>query len=271
MFCRWLTRRCREGDLPSVKQTKSQVKGFLVVQERKSSGTEQFNGRPPNARGPTSPHSEARADSYTFHAGNGRGVRWEDKTRGVLWLCCCSDQHDAGYQHAIDLLDTNNLYPELDPNFDLADGAATTAWGDCVDEDTIEFCRLTYELIETIQSNMQVLDAGKTIVHQHLGRRFAEVTRSEDLTTLRLSRQFAYAQASTRNRFLTDAEAEDIFAQITGDTLTERDYEWEIHPYDAYWITVHFYGDVIEQTEWLSKRAAEAVDSPTLRLPIAGI
>lgn len=219
---------------------------------------------PGEARGPRDPN--LRADTYTFHAGDGRGVRWEDATRGVLWLCCTSDQHDGGYAHAIDLLKGGHLYPQLDSAY--ADGSAAAKWGEFPDEDSLEWGRLVFGLIERVEDAEADLAAGECIRYEHVGRLFAELSREYDgLTTLRMRRSLVYRDdAMARDRHVKHAEILDLLHQLTGDALTEQDYEIETYPYDEYWVKIHFYGEIVTAEEWLEQRVEEAIVKKAYRL-----
>jgi hypothetical protein len=62
----------------------------------------------------------ARPDTFTYHFGKGRGVRWHDRPRGLLWLCAFDDAHDRGYEHAERLQQSETLYPDIESAIRLA-------------------------------------------------------------------------------------------------------------------------------------------------------
>jgi hypothetical protein len=257
LFGRWATRRCRDEDLPKLSQTKLIVKNDLADQAPQSSGTEQF------ALG----EAGRRAGTYTYHAGNGRGVRWEDATRGVLWLCCTSEQHDGGYAHGHALLNAGKLYPTLDPAY-AGNGCATVAWGTCPDEDTLEWGRIILGLIEAVESQRSAFEAGAAITFNHLGHSLAELSLEDGMTTLRIRRNLVYPDAAVgRDRFFEDEETLDLLHQLTGDTLVEEAYEIETFPYDRYWLTIYFYGEIVTPEEWIEARLDEALIKKAYRLP----
>jgi hypothetical protein len=166
---------------------------------------------------------------------------------------------------AVDLLESDDLYPQLDPGYE--NGAATAPWGTYADEDILEWGRLVFELVEAIHEGVEALDQGETITYNHLGRPFAEVTKDEEMISVRLRRNLVYESAPERDRRLSDPVLQDIFAQVTNDALEGEDYEWETYPHDAYWATVHFFGAVATPEEWLAQRSAEVGDKKGLRLP----
>jgi hypothetical protein len=262
-----VTRRCRDEDLPELTHTKGIVTRFLKDQEPKSSGTESFDAREDGASQALRAARRAAlcGDTMTFHAGDGRGVRWEDKEREVLWLCCTSDEHDGGYAHAIALLDAGTLYPVLDPAY--SEGVACSKWGEHKDEDVLEWGRIVSGIVDAIDTREADLAAGETVDFHHAGRLFAQIKRDADgITSLRLRRVLTYPSATGRDRKLTVAELDDILAQLTDDKLAEEDYMWADWPYDAFWAEVAFDGKVVTPDEWIAARVAEAVDNQSYRL-----
>jgi hypothetical protein len=97
---RWLTSRCWREDAPGLTTARGAIVKFLEQQDQRASGTEPFA-------------AAGRPDTFTYHFGRGRGVRWHDKPRGLLWLCAFDDSHDRGYEHAERLQQSEALYPAI--------------------------------------------------------------------------------------------------------------------------------------------------------------
>lgn len=69
-----------------------------------------------------------RPDTFTYHFGSGRGVRWHDKPRDLPWLCAFDDAHDRGYEHAARLQQSALLYPDIEQH-----GVQDLPWGHIVE------------------------------------------------------------------------------------------------------------------------------------------
>jgi hypothetical protein len=62
---RWLTSRCWHEDAPALTTARGAIIKFLEQQDQRASGTEPFA-------------AAERPDTFTYHFGSGRGVRWHD-------------------------------------------------------------------------------------------------------------------------------------------------------------------------------------------------
>lgn len=227
MIARWRTGRCVQEDIAGLTHTREGLRGFLQQQDAASSSSEPFGGR-------------TRADTFTFHNGPGRGAVWQDHERGVLWLCCTSDHHDPGYAHGHALVDTDRLYPDLDPGH-LAGVGATIPWGECADEDRLESLRFTGQAVHALASVTRPTDGGVSFDD---GVGLIRLGVSEDVWTMTIRRTLVYPdRAIDRDRWLSTIELEQVFAELTG--LDPDEAEFWAPPYDAHHINIHFLGGTL--------------------------
>ncbi|MHB2000155.1 MAG: hypothetical protein ACYCSI_08215 [Solirubrobacteraceae bacterium] len=239
MLERWLTSRCWRADAAALTTAKGAIVKFLSEQDQLSSGTEPF------AAG-------ARPDTFTFHFGTGRGVRWHDRPRGLLWLCAFEDRHDRGYEHARRLQDAGSLYPDIEHSASAAE-SALLPWGVHVDEDAHEWARAIYGALETWELSAEQLAAGQTVSYP--AAVYLELSKDEDeIWTLVIRRRLAYLNidARQRERWLTNDEINAIFCHLAGQP-DEDDYEFENppHPQAFLFAQVHFLSGAITPAAWL--------------------
>lgn len=193
-----------------------------------------------------------RPDTFTYHFGKGRGVRWHDKPRGLLWLCAFDDAHDRGYEHAERLQQSDALYPDIEQHT-ASPASALLPWGAHVDEDAHEWAQAIYGALETWETSSAQLADGETISYPaalHL-----ELSKDEDdIWTLVIRRRLAYlhAGAEQRERWLTNGEIHALFRHLAGQP-DEDDYEFENPPHhQAFLFTqVHFLSGATPPAAWL--------------------
>jgi hypothetical protein len=232
---RWITSRAWRQDVPALTTARGALAKFLEVQDQLASGTEPFS-------------AAERPDALTYHFGQGRGVRWHDKARGLLWLCAFDDVHDHGYEHAERLQEAGELYPDVD-----SAGAARSAWGEHVDDDALEWARALYGALETWDLNREQLADGRPVsypaaLHLRLSR------DEDDIWTLVIRRRLAYPheEAKQRERWLTNEELRAVFLHLAGQP-EELDYEFENppHPQAFLFAQVHFLDGPLKPESWL--------------------
>lgn len=239
MLERWLTSRCWREDAPALTTARGGLIKFLEQQDQRASGTEQFA-------------SAARPDTFTYHFGKGRGVRWHDKPRDLLWLCAFDDAHDRGYEHAERLQQSGELYPDIKPQATVPAGALLP-WGTHADEDAHEWARAVYGALETWEINRERLAAGQTVSYDSALR--LDLSKDKDgIWTLVIRRRLAYlhADAEQCKRWLTNGEIHALFRHLAGQP-DENDYEFENppHPQAFLFTQIHFLDGPITPAEWL--------------------
>lgn len=236
MIARSPTGRCAQEDLPELRQTRDGIHHFLEQQHPAWSGIETFAG-------------STRADTFTFHNGQGRGAVWQDHRRGVLWLCCASDHHDAGYAHGHDLAAAERLYPELDVGY-LDGVSATVPWGECRDEDRLEALRFTGAAVSVFGA--EVNPSNDSPVFDD-GFGWMRLSVEDDVWTITIRRTLVYSdEALARDRWLSDHKLERVFVELTGQDADEAEF-WA-PPYDVHHINIHFLGGAVAPQEWLTRR-----------------
>ena len=231
--------------MPTLQSSAAGVIKFLGQQDELSSGTEQLSG-------------SNRADTFTYHHADGRGARWHDSDRGLLWLLSLLDQHDRGYEHALDLQAEGALYPVLDPLWEPAVGTLLP-WEQHVDEDVYEWARLIYGALQTFDINSGQLKAGDRISHP--GPAHLELIYDGDIWTLTIRRRLGYMPPESRRaRWLTNREIEELFAQIAG-RPDRADYEFDNppHPESFLFADVHFINGPLSPDAWLKQASDEAL------------
>lgn len=237
MLERWLTSRCWRDDAPALTTARGALIKFVEVQDQLASGTEPFA-------------AADRPDTFTYHFGRGRGVRWHDKPRDLLWLCAFDDVHDRGYDHADRLQQSGELYPDTAQR---TSADALQPWGTHVDDDAHEWARAIYGALETWQISRTQLTAGANVSYP--SALYLELSRDEDdIWTLVIRRRLAYldAGAEQRERWLTNSEIHAIFRHLAGQP-DELDYEFENppHPEAFLFAQVHFLDGPISPVAWL--------------------
>lgn len=233
---RWLTKRCWEEDLSSLSQAHAGINNHLAVQDPKSSGTEQFAGR-------------TRSDTYTYHHGNGRGARWRDDARSVLWLLCFADGHDAGYVLGHELAAAGRLYPDLAETFDTAHGEAVVAWGLNLDEDGLENAAHLLAVLETLEDST----SGAGRVDRAL--QVAVVPDAEDATVVKVTVRLLLDYAdpgSARTRWLLPAEVEDFVRVLLSLPEDEVVFFQDPPHADFRYVDVYAVGQVAGSHAWLA-------------------
>ena len=164
---------------------------FLEQQDQRASGTEPFA-------------AANRPDTFTYHFGKGRGVRWHDKPRGLLWLCAFDDAHDRGYEHAVRLRRSGALYPDTEQHA-ASSASALLPWGTHADEDAHEWAQAIYGALEAWETGSTQLVAGQKISYP--AALYLELSKDEDdIWTLVIRRRLAYLHigAEQRERWLTN-------------------------------------------------------------------
>ena len=137
---------------------------FLEQQDQRASGTEPFA-------------AANRPDTFTYHFGKGRGVRWHDKPRGLLWLCAFDDAHDRGYEHAVRLRRSGALYPDTEQHA-ASSASALLPWGTHADEDAHEWAQAIYGALEAWETGSTQLVAGQKISYP--AALYLELSKDED-------------------------------------------------------------------------------------------
>jgi hypothetical protein len=250
---RWPTTRFWRDDAPKLATARGAVGKFLSEQYELSSGTEPWG-------------ESNRANAYTYHFGNGRGVRWHDQPRRMLWLVGMKQQHDGGYAHCKELQGNDRLWPETDPAWEP--GTQTlAAWKTHADEDIYEWARIIYGALTTWQINRAKLDRGDKVSYPcsaHL-----ELERDDaDIWTLTVRRHLAYVPPATqRQRWMLANEILALFRHLVLDPETD---EFEIddppHPECFSYAWIHFTGGPVTPEKWLARVAEDGVRGrlPTL-------
>jgi hypothetical protein len=236
---RWLTSRCWHEDAPALTTARGAIIKFLEQQDQRASGTEPFA-------------AASRPGTFTYHFGRGRGVRWHDKPRGLLWLCAFDDAHDRGYEHAERLQQSDSLYPDIEQHT-ASPASVLLPWGTHADVDAHEWAQAIYGALETWGTSSAQLADGETISYPaalHL-----ELSKDEDdIWTLVIRRRLAYLHtgAEQRERWLTNGEIHALFCHLA-DEPDEDDYEFENppHPQAFLFTQVHFLSGAIPPAAWL--------------------
>jgi hypothetical protein len=236
---RWLTSRCWHEDASALTTARGAIIKFLQQQDQRASGTETFA-------------TAGRPDTFTYHFGRGRGVRWHDKPHGLLWLCAFDDAHDRGYEHAERLQQADMLYPDIEQSARSSE-SALLPWGTHADEDAHEWARAIYGALETWEINSVQLDAGEGISYP--AALYLELSKdTDDIWTLVIRRRLAYLHtgAEERERWLTNDEIHALFRHLAGQP-DEDDYEFENppHPQAFLFAQVHFLSGAITPAAWL--------------------
>lgn len=247
MIARWLTQRCRDEDVPRAPRVRPGLARLLEEQYSRSPLTDTWAGR-------------TRADTWTWHHGDGRGVVWRDRDRDVLWLLCFADEHDGGYElgHALVNPDSahDRLYPKLDPTY-AAEGGPTAAWGEFVDEDALEWIRFVHGAAEFFDDRHSELDGGEVLEWRAAG--VIQLAQGDGLLRLTIGTRLVYADNATdRDRYLKPGEVEDIFLQLVGD-LDDEFWEAHVPPYAHGYVNYLFVPPRPDAGAWLDARIAEIV------------
>lgn len=236
MLHRWTTIRCLFEDAPELGDAGGGLLKHLEEQDPRSSSTEPWQ-------------AAERGDVFTYHFGDGRGVRWHDRDRAVLWLCALRGEHDGGYDHARRLQSKGRLYPELDPTPDPEHGSLR-AWGVFPDEDCLESVRTIYGALALWRDERDRIEAGEAVEYQDAF--YASLARDEsDIWTLTIRWTLGYQHPeSERARRLAYDEAEALFRELAGHP---QDFEWDNPPHPQHWmfVCVHFLGGPPDPDEWL--------------------
>ena len=247
MIARWLTQRCRDEDVARAVRVRPGLARLLEEQYSSSPLTDAWAGR-------------TRADTWTWHHGDGRGVVWRDRNRDILWLLCFADEHDGGYELGHALVDADpardRLYPKLDPTY-AASGGPTAAWEEFVDEDALEWLRFIHGAAEFFDDRQSDLDAGEPLEWRAAG--VIALALEDDLMKLTVGTRLVYAdEASDRDRYLRPGEIEDVFLQLVGD-LDEDFWEAHVPPYAHGYVNYLFVPPRPGAGAWLDARIAEIV------------
>jgi len=249
---RWVTQRCRDEDVPRSPRVRPGLARLLEEQYPRPSLTEPWAGR-------------TRADTWTWHHGDGRGVTWLDRDRDVLWLLCFADEHDGGYDLGHALVSSrpadDRLYPRLDPTF-TAEGA-TAAWGEFADEDVIEWVRFIHGAAEFFDQRQSDLTEGQPLDWRQAG--LIRLAPDEEFLTMTIGRRLVYPDgAKDRDRYLSSGELEDVFLQLVGD-LDEGLWEAHVPPYAHDHVNFLFVPPRPSADAWLEARIAEIVAAQSRR------
>ncbi len=233
MLERWLTSRCWREDASALTTARGAIIKFLEQQDQRSSGTEPFA-------------AAERPDTFTYHFGSGRGVRWNDKPRSLLWLCAFDDGHDRGYEHAVRLQQSRLLYPDTEQHA-ASPASALLPWGTHTDEDAHEWAQAIYGALEAWETGSAQLTADQKISYPSAV--YLELSKDEDdIWTLVIRRRLAYLHtgAEQRERWLTNGEIHALFRHLAGQP-DEHDYEFENppHPQAFLFAQVHFLNGAI--------------------------
>jgi len=210
-----LTSRCWREDAPRSRRHVG----------RSSSSSNSRISEPPGPSRSLPPKSQT---TFTYHFGKGRGVRWHDKPRGLLWLCAFDDAHDRGYEHAERLQQSGTLYPDIEQHTRSSE-STLLPWGTRADEDAHEWARALYGALETWEINAAQLSAGETVSYP--SALYLELSKDKDeIWTLVIRRRLAYLHtgAEERERWLTNGEIHALFRHLAGQP-DEDDYEFENH------------------------------------------
>ena len=251
MLRRWPTTRFWKDDAPQLATARGAIAKFLGEQDEQSSGTEPWE-------------QSERADAYTYHFGNGRGVRWHDKPRGLLWLVAMKEQHDGGYRHCADLQASGELWPRTDPEWRRGE-LTLEPWTTHPDEDIFEWARIIYGALETWKINRQTLERGQPVSYPcsaHL-----ELECDEDgIWTLTVRRHLAYVPPhSRRQRWLGPQEILALFRHLSADPDTDLfEIDDPPHPQAFAYAWIHFTCGPAAPDEWLERVATDGVHG---RLP----
>lgn len=246
MLERWLTSRAWTDDVPKLTTAGEAIHKHLREQNQHSSSTETFT-------------VADRADTFTYHYGKGRGVRWHDRQRELLWLCGFDDVHDIGYEHCERLQTQGSLYPDLDPDWKPGENTLLP-WEAHVDEDAYEWARIIYGALDTWEINRATLDAGGCVTYPSF-LHLALSKDEDDIWTLEIRKQFAYLPeaASPRERWLQNGEIEALFMHLAGHPSAEE-YAWEQPPHPKWYrfAQVEFFGGPVSTADWLKRICDDA-------------
>jgi hypothetical protein len=177
----------------------------------------------------------------------------------VLWLLCFADEHDGGYELGHALVNPepadDRLYPNLDPTFAVGSGP-TAAWGEFVDEDTLEWIRFVHGAAEFFDDRHAELDDGGPVEWRAAG--IIRLAQDNGLLRLTVGARLVYADNTDRDRYLKPGEIEDVFLQLVGDL--EDDF-WDAHvpPYAHGYVNYLFVPPRPDAGAWLDGRIAEIV------------
>ncbi len=250
MLERWVTCRFLAEDMPPLAGDHRGVTKFLGGVGATSSGTEPLA-------------TAQRADTFTYHFGTGRGVRWHDKTRQVLWLVSFGSAHDAEYDRAADLQAQGRLYPALDPQ--CVPGTGTRAkWGVFVDEDGLEWARFIHDSLEFFASlRLRAGDSARFDKACHL----TLYREDEDIWKLTIRRRLAYTPDCERGRWLTPAELHCLFDHLV-EPADQDLCVWDVppHPQSFLFADVCFVGRLRTPQEWHARIVEQAARRADLGL-----
>lgn len=253
MLQRWATRRFFEQDVVSRDACTALIK-HLSAQDYESSGTEPWSG-------------SDRADVFTYHSGKGRGVRWKDTPRQMLWLSAFDAKHDRGYEYAEELQDDGRLYPDLDPDWQPGGAQTAAPWGAYLDEDNYEWARLIYGALLTWEINQASLADGQRVDYFPSSVYLSLQQVEDDIWTLLTRRNLGYMAGSDRGRFMTTAELHALLHHIArdGDGVV---YEESAPPGDLkdgyLFVQFDFFGGPVSPSAWLERVAAAALSGKAL-------
>jgi hypothetical protein len=240
---RWTTRRCLTDDAPYLGNAREGVDKHLREQDPQSSGTEKWQ-------------AGKRANAYTYHYGTGRGVRWLDHERDILWLCALRHEHDGGYTYAEELQSKDILYPETDPS----DGSLAP-WGEYPDEDALDWARLIYGALATFDDGADAISHGDTVTYQ--GRGHLSLSQDSDgIWTLTIRKTLGYQHPENkRDKWLSYDEIHALFDHLAGWPTDRRGIVWDNPPHPRHWlfINVHFIEPLQTAEQWLERVAAKFV------------
>lgn len=256
MLGRWITRRCLTDDAPSLGNARNGIAKHLREQDPKSSGAEHWQ-------------AADRVDASTYHYGTGRGVRWLDKDRTILWLCALCHEHNGGYKYAEDLQTGAALYPDVDPDPDAADGSLA-AWGDYPDEDSLEWARIIYGALCAFDEGAETVEGGGVVIYDN--RAYLRLIRDADgIWTLTIRWTLGYQHpANRRYRRISFDEVTALFDHLAGwpDETKRRGIAWDNPPNPQHWtfVDVHFIEPLLTAKEWLDQIAIKHLAGETVPL-----
>jgi hypothetical protein len=246
VLARWLTSRCWTEDVPTLTTAAQAVHKHLREQNEQSSSTQPFT-------------AANRADVFTYHYAKGRGVRWHERPRELLWLCGFDDAHDPGYEHCEHLQAEGSLYPALDPEWKPGENTLLP-WEAHVDEDIYEWARMIHGALETWEINRAQLEAGESVSY---GSSLVLTLSKDkdDIWTMIIRKRLAYLPpaARPRERYLENEEIAALFAHLAGHPSAD-DYVWDQppHPQAFMFARVEFFDGPVSPADWLKRICDDA-------------